>query len=75
MTKNNNLSKTSSTFSPNVAGVQTPTGRVYCPECATKRKVEVVETYLKGDYSEWCITCEGCEDTILDRSDREEDED
>ncbi len=51
---------------PTVAGVLTPQGRVYCPECAQRLKVEVDHTYRVGDSTDWSITCERCEEGILE---------
>ena len=49
-----------------VVGYQTPQGKVYCKECGTKLKVEIQEVYHSDDLSDWCITCERCEETILE---------
>ncbi len=52
-----------------VVGYETPQGRVYCKDCGNKLKVEKQETFYSDDRTDWSITCERCEDSILEPED------
>lgn len=47
-------------------GIQTPSGKVLCIECAKATKAVEVEAYHSDDHTDWSITCERCEDSILE---------
>lgn len=50
-------------------GICTPQGHTFCTECANRLHVQAQETYFSDDTSDWSITCEKCEDTILELTD------
>jgi hypothetical protein len=63
-------------FQQKLVGYLTPHGRVFCPACANRRGVVAAsDPYYADDWTDWSITCEDCQETILEPDDeREEDQ-